>query len=213
VYSVNKPVTENLSRQFADELRSFFMIVLLNLVFGAMAMAFGMQFVVTSVVSFAQAGSTGAFVLVQFFVGIIAVMMGIRWILSTARILKGVTSLRREYRRLEKPAQDETLTGMIIRMLAHYRDNRQTLQRMVLICTMGGCVFLALGFINLIQGISAGPTTTLVLYFSAAAINTALGIWGLLSSTWFRSYTAVWNQRLDKASLSENTLMHALEGE
>ncbi len=40
--------TENLTR-FKNEINRFFALVLRNLVFGAMAMAFGMQFIVTSV--------------------------------------------------------------------------------------------------------------------------------------------------------------------
>ena len=44
---------ENLPR-FKKEINSFFALVLLNLVFGAMAMVFGMQFIVTSVL-----GQTG----------------------------------------------------------------------------------------------------------------------------------------------------------
>ena len=82
---------------------------------------------------------------------------------------------------------------------------------MILICTLGGSVFLALGIINLVQGISGGSAITLALGLSAAAINRAIGIWGLISS-WFHRYTEAWNQRLDKLSRSEETLRHAMEG-
>jgi len=57
------------SENFASELQSFFALCLLNLVFGAMALAFGMQFIVTAVLAMAGARSFGAFPFLQAFIG------------------------------------------------------------------------------------------------------------------------------------------------
>ena len=67
---------ENLAR-FKTEINSFFALVLLNLVFGAMAMAFGMQFIVTSVMGLTGGQAavglrvlTGAIAMVSFGLGL-----------------------------------------------------------------------------------------------------------------------------------------------
>ena len=44
-------------QNFASELQSFFALCLMNLVFGSLAMAFGMQFIVTAVLAMAEAGT------------------------------------------------------------------------------------------------------------------------------------------------------------
>ena len=44
--------------QFKNELNTFFVLVLMNLVFGALAMAFGMQFMVTSVLGMTDGQTT-----------------------------------------------------------------------------------------------------------------------------------------------------------
>ena len=41
-------MTDETFKRFRSELNSFFILIILNLVFGALAMAFGVQFIVTS---------------------------------------------------------------------------------------------------------------------------------------------------------------------
>jgi hypothetical protein len=206
-------MTTHTSEQFADELRSYFTMTLLNLVFGAMAMAFGMQFIVTSVLSFEHAGIEAALEIPLFLVGVIAVIFGIRWIVFSARMLKGIAPLKREYRKMEKPLSEEILTSMIIRLITHYRENQWVIRRMTIICTLAGCIFLVLGILNLIQGILAGPFLTLFLNIFAAGINLVIGSVALISSSWFRHYAAVWDQRLETVFRSQETLQHAMDEE
>jgi len=224
--SVQKGISENFSR----ELQSFFVLCLLNLVFGALALAFGMQFIVTAVLAMAGSGSFGIFPFLQGLVGWAATVIGFRWILSSVKVLKGVTKIRREYRAMEEPVPAEALTGLIIRMMAHYRENWKTLWKMNLFSMLGGCIFLALGILNLVQGISAAasgsvPAYTLIvqagltsgigrsvfLSFFAAGINLAIGLASLLFSTWFRRYSRAWELRLIEASHSEETLKTTME--
>lgn len=205
----------NISENFASELQSFFALCLMNLVFGSLAMAFGMQFIVTAVLAMAAAGTFQWFPVFQVLFGWAAVVVGFRWILSSAKILKGVTRIRREYRRMEEPVSNEALTGLIVRMMAHYRENWKTIWRMNLISTLGGCIFLALGVLNLFQGIStwlsAGGMVSLLLSLVAAGINLAIGLVSLLFSAWFRRYSRAWDHRLIEAAHSEEALKHAME--
>jgi uncharacterized membrane protein len=206
---------DSISQQFEDELRSFFALTLLNLVFGAMAMAFGMQFIVAAALALSGMPAFVLLPVIQIIAGGILFVLGLRWILSSVRIFSGVARLRREYRGQEKSGSDHTLTGYIVRMLAQYRENQETIQRMTLICLLGGCLFLALGSLNLVQGfsavMSAGGTDAVVLSFVAAGINLTIGLVCLLSSAWFRTYARAWDLRLLEISRSEEALQRTLE--
>jgi hypothetical protein len=218
------------SQNFAAELRSFFSLCLLNLVFGAMILAFGVQFIVTSVLALAEGEASLGFAAVQVLAWGAIAFLGLRWILSSVKVMRGVTVIRREYRALEEPVSGEALTGLIVRMMAQYRENRQAVRRMTLICTLGGAIFLALGVLNLLAGISAAMAGTGPLYiflvqagltsgigrslflsFVAAGINLAIGIVSLRLSSWFRRYSRAWDLRLAEASRSGEALRHALE--
>jgi hypothetical protein len=221
------------SRNFASELRSFFALCLMNLVFGSLAMAFGMQFIVTAVLAMAEAGTFQWFSVIQVLLGWAAAVVGLRWIISTVGIFKGVNKIRREYRAMEGPRAGKTrgepvsgetqagtvtaeaLTRLIVRMMGHYRENWKAIWRMNLICTLGGAVFLTLGLLNLFQGVStwmsAGDIVSLFLAILAAAINLTIGGASLLFSSWFRRYARAWDHRLIEASHSEEALKHAME--
>jgi hypothetical protein len=248
------------SQSFASELQSFFVLCLMNLVFGSLAMAIGMQFIVTAVLAMTEGGTFGWFPVFQVLLGWAAAVVGLRWILSSAKILKGVTKIRREYRAMEGagagaiqkgpvsgetsgeatsgetrveplsgvireeavssgggkgPVSAEMLTGVIVRMMAHYRENWKAIWRMNLISTLGGCIFLVLGVLNLVQAISAwlsaAGIVSLLLSFIAAAINLTIGLVSLLFSSWFRRYARAWDHRLIEASHSEEALKNAME--
>ena len=221
------------SEDFVSELQSFFALCLMNLVFGSLAMAFGIQFIVTAVLAMAEAGTFQWFPAFQVLLGWAAAVIGLRWIISTAGIFRGVNTVRREYRAMGGPGAGETrgepvsrgtqagtvpaeaLTGLIVRMMAHYRENWKAIWRMNLISTLGGAVFLALGVLNLVQGVfawmSAGDLVSLLLSLGAAGINLTIGLVSLLFSSWFRRYASAWDHRLIEASHSEEALKHAME--
>jgi hypothetical protein len=257
----------SVSENFGRELRSFFVLCLLSLVFGSLAMAFGMQFIITAILAMGETGNFRIFPFLQALAGWAAAVIGFRWILSSARILKGVNGIRREYRALEgsgagkvseastagageegsKPSETkgrtgggpgresaiggperspagEALTGLIVRMMAHYRENWKTIWRMNLISILGGCIFLGLGVLNLLDGLSAllragplhpslvqaGPASwppwSVFFAFLAAGLNLAIGLACLLSSLWFRRFSRAWELRLMEAAHSEDAL-------
>jgi hypothetical protein len=203
------------SQNFTSELQSFFALCLMNLVFGSLAMAFGMQFIVTAVLAMAEAGTFQWFSVIQVLLGWAAAVVGLRWIISTAGIFRGVNKIRREFRAMEGPVSNETITSLIIRMMAHYRENWKAIWRMNLISTLGGSIFLVLGVLNLFQGISAWLSAegilSLLLAFVAAGINLTIGVVSLLFSSWFRRYARAWDHRLIEATQSEEALKHAME--
>jgi len=206
--------TDNLAR-FKTEINSFFVIILLNLVFGAMAMAFGILFIVESVTG-APGVQTNA--VLRALTGVLAMVsfgLGFGWVLLSSRVLKGVTLIRREFRHHNGPVSDDMLTCWMVRMTAHYRGNRNTIRNMILICTLGGCCFLLLGVLDSLElyslDLTSGSITLNGLSLIPAAVLT-LGIAAvsLLSSYYFSKFSKVWDLREVEISCSEQQLAETL---
>jgi hypothetical protein len=201
---------ENLVR-FKKEINSFFALVLLNLVFGAMAMAFGMQFIVASVLGLTMGQTTlvlrmliGAFSMVCF-------GLGLSWVLYSARVLKGITMIRREFRYHKGPVPDETLTCWIVRMIAHYRGNGKTIRNMILVCTLGGFCFLLLGVLNSLEffsfNLSSGSfMLNSYLLIPSALLTLGVAVVSLASSFWFTKFSKTWDLRQSEISRLEQEL-------
>jgi hypothetical protein len=210
-------MTEDVSTEFESELRSFFVLSLLNIVFGALAMAFGVQFLATAGLSLQADGSLTVPLFIQVLVGITAVVLGLKWIRSTVKIFRGVKEIRKEYRAHERPVEGVILTGLIVRMMAQYRENKTTIRAMTAICAIGGLVYLALGIINIFQGVAwvaaPGAPVPPAFAFLAAGINLTIGLVCLFFSTWFHRYSSSWDARVDEVTRSEEILKKTLDQE
>ena len=205
---------ENLAR-FKTEINSFFALILLNLVFGAMAMAFGMQFIVTSVPGLTGGQATVGLRVLTGAIAMVSFGLGLSWVLFSARILKGITLIRREFGHHKGPVPDETLTCWIVRMTAHYRGNEKTIRNMILVCTLGGFCFLILGLLNSLEffsiGLSSGSfTLNNYLLIPSALLTLSVAIVSLASSFWFMKFSKTWDIRQEEISRSEQELAKTL---
>jgi hypothetical protein len=204
-------MTEDTLVQFKKELDCFVVIVSLNMASGALAMAFAMMYIVISIQNLPVWQVPGLLRIPVAILFMLCFGFGLNWVLSSGRILRGVKSVRREYRNRIGTVSEETLTCWIVRILAHYRENRSGIRWMVPVSIIGGCAFLALGISNFIQGIGdiygGGGAFALI----AAVINLTIGSVSIPSALYFRRYSASWDERLKTAACSEDTLKHALE--
>ncbi len=117
-------------------------------VFGALAMAFGVQFMVTSVLGLTPGHSLTPLTIIGGSISMVCFGLGIAWIISSAEIFEGIEGIRTDFSDRSSPVSDEILTSGIIRMIAHYRENRKIIRTMILVGILGGFCFLALGIIN-----------------------------------------------------------------
>jgi hypothetical protein len=207
---------ETSGQQFGKEITSFFVLVILNLMLGALSMAYGLQVVMLTLMAYSGGGIPSLFASAAvIIIGIAGMGIGIFWIKTSAKILNGIKKIREEYRNHSGPVPAETLTGWIVAMLAHYRENREVIRQMALIGTIGGAVFLAFGITNLIQGIqivsSGGDQLSGYLALVASAVNLIIGLVTIHFARGFRTYAGVWDIRLDQAGRGEESLKLALE--
>jgi len=203
-------------QQFGKELTSFFVLVLLNLALGALVMAFGMQIMVMTFIEYPYEGYLAVlFSVTRMLIGAAGICAGIFWIKTSATIFKGIKTVREEYRNHTGPVTTETLTGWIVALLAHYRENRTVIRQMAVTGTIGGAIFLAFGITNLVQGVQVVAADTGQEYgylaFFAAAVNMTVGLVTIHFARGFRTYARVWDMRLDQAGKGEESLKKALE--
>jgi len=207
-------MTDDTLNQFRKELTALFVIAILNIVFGALAIAFGVQYMVTSVLGQTAVQS----MVLRIFAGSVALIcfgLGIAWIISSVKIFDGIEELREEFQDRKKPVSDETLTSGIIRMMAHYRQNTKTIHTMILVCTLGGFCFLALGIINSLEflsiSLSSGQFTLKnYLLIPAALLTLGIALVSLLSSYYFSKFSRTWDLRLMETARSEEMLKKSL---
>ena len=205
--------------QFGNELKSFFGLALVNLIFGALVLGFGIQVIVTTFLQYAAGTPLPPVIAVIRIVAAgTGACIGLSWIGVSGRITRGLKGVRREYRDRVRagPVPAEALTGWIVTMLAHYREHRSCIRRMILVSIAGGALFLALGIASLVQGILAVPAPATpglssIAFVGAALLNGAIGLVILCFAMRYRRYANTWDLRLELAGEGEDFLKDALE--
>jgi hypothetical protein len=211
----------NTISQFRTEIRHFFLVSLLNLVFAAIAIAIGVQYIVSAIIGQTIDPVMPGFPVISGFrmftaaIAMICFGLGIRWILSTVRIFEGIVTIKNDLKRDGDIITDERLTCQIVRMLAHFRDNRKTIRTMIIVCTLGGVCFFVLGIANSIKVLtisSTGFAFTLdnLLLIPAMLLTLGLSLASLLSSYYFSKFVQVWEGRLREIDESECALKQKL---
>ena len=207
--------------QFRTEIRQFYLVSLLNLVFAAIAIAIGVQYVVTAILSQTVDPLIPGFPMIpglRIFTGAIALIcfgLGISWIISTVRIFEGIVTIKDDLEEAGDAITDERLTCLIVRMLAHYRDNHKTIRTMILVCTLGGGCFFVLGIANSLKvlSVSAGGfafTLDNLLLIPAMLFTFGIALASLFSSYYFSKFAKVWDRRLHEIGESECALKKTL---
>jgi hypothetical protein len=216
-----KNMQEQTLSQFRSEIRHFYLISLLNLVFAAIAISIGVQYMVTAILGQTLDPVMPGFPVIpgfRIFTGAIALIcfgLGIRWILSTVRIFEGTITIKEDLKKDGDGITDERLTCLIVRMLAHYRDNRSTVRTMILVCTLGGVCFFVLGIGHSLKALSissGGFAFTLdnLLLIPAMLLTLGISLLSLLSSYYFSKFAEVWERRLHEIGESEGALKKTL---
>lgn len=209
-------MTETTHSRFSRELVHFFIISILNVVFGALAMAFGIQYIVMSVLGLTGGDPLSLKQIVIAGLSMIAFGIGLSWIISSVEILEGIDDIRKSLNESPTPASEEITTCGIVRMIAHYRGHRKTIRTMILVCTMVGFCFLALGIISSIElfsfSLSSGTITLNSLHLILSAILTmGIALVSLVSSFYFSKFSKVWDIREGEISRAEQELADTME--
>lgn len=201
--------------QFKTEITNFYVISLFNLVFAALAIAFGVQYIVIAVLGQSADPAMAGLRMLSGAVAVICFGLGLSWLLSTIEVFEGVEEIKDKLDLEGTSITDDRIICLIVRMLAHYRDNRRTIGTMILICTLGGCCFFVLGIANSLKALSVssgGIAFTLenLLVIPAMFLTFGIALASLLASYYFSKFAKAWDRRLHEIEESECALKKKL---
>ena len=201
--------------QFKKEIVNFSLISLITIVFAVLAMAFGIAYSIMAVLGHPLYPGNPAFRIFSGAVALICFGLGINWLLPTLRIFEGIKSIRDILDSSGEHLPEDRVTCLIVRMLAHYRNNRKTIRTMILVSTIGGCIFVILGIITGLRavfptgnGVAVVPDPPVLI--PAIFLKLGIAFACFLSSYYFSKFAKVWDQRLHAIDESECTLQEIL---
>jgi len=205
-------MSTNTTKKLQHELNSLQGLSIINLVAAALAMAFGVTFLMPNLLSIA---TTGAFELYQIglvILGGLAFVVAIRWLTSTAEIIDFASELRDSLskHKKDKTLDDEALTGLIVKLTAAYRENKPTLRLMINISKIASVLFALaaiLALANMLVGIVTGVELwTALMQLANVGICFAMAAACFIIPHFFSKYSTVWDKRLNEAAAAEQEL-------
>ncbi|PKL62582.1 MAG: hypothetical protein CVV31_05640 [Methanomicrobiales archaeon HGW-Methanomicrobiales-2] len=204
--------------RFRSEIRHFYLITAANIVFAALVMAFGISGLVGQAVLIYETFSTTVYAIYSpaiLVIALVAAFAGFGWILTSVRVFEGIETIKDDLDERGSEVSNEDLTGLIVRMLSHYRDNRGTVRTMIVVCTLGGVCSFLLGILGSLEFLSVSPdgivftmNNYLVIPFMLLTIGIALV--SLASSYYFSRFAKVWDERIGEIEESEALLKKTL---
>jgi hypothetical protein len=202
----------NAEIKFARELKSFYSLTFISLVFGAIAMGLSVALGVTNILTFINQWSPVS--LIPACIGFLAFPFTIKWLLSGVEIMDGVNEIKDEYSKVKKGANGEALTTLIVRTMAQYRAKKSTISKLILLCKVAAICFIINGIFVLIQLALNMPADGLLLATSlvVALINLGIGAVGLYIPRSFQKYSSCWEVRIQGSALAEKELSSLMEG-
>jgi len=201
-------------QRFSREMMSLYALIVINIVGAGLAMSYGVATGVNNIfpmiadlrIQPLQAVLTG--------LGLLGFGFAISWLVSSAKVFSDLDDLRDEFKKRRGKTDDEEMAQLIVQNMAFYRDNRPTIDRLMLGSRAAGIFFLlsaAVGVFNLLTNTPAGPLGLLTAVIGAL-ICVAIGAVGLYCPFFFERYTRTWEQRLDDSVEAEKKLNRILEG-
>ncbi|MDI9644138.1 MAG: hypothetical protein QFX35_02825 [Candidatus Verstraetearchaeota archaeon] len=200
-------------KKFSRELRSFSSLAVINIAFSGIAMALGLAVAVISIQELLSGWA--AINAAASAVGLAAFALSIRWLLAVTELFDGLDDIRDEYSRVKAVRDQQALAGLIARLAAHYRSNRQLISRVILLTKVAGACFVANGAFILLQAALNTPANWAGALgaVAASAVNFGVGAAGLSIPHFFREYSRCWEARLEGIAEAEKSLSALMEGE
>ena len=197
------------------ELNSYQGLATLNIAFGGLAMAFGISFIIQSILAMVEAQTLLIPQVGLVVLGFVAAGVSIRWLIASAELLDGVSDLKDDYNKNKANPDEENTTGLLVKMTSHYRQNKPTIKTMMTISRIAGVCFLVAGGFTLalaLTNIGAGVSTwQMFLQVLGSAFNFGMAVASFAIPHFFGNYSKVWDFRLKEASKAEKQLQKQLE--
>jgi hypothetical protein len=201
-------------QRFSREMMSLYALIVINIVGAGLAMSYGVATGVNNIFPMIADVRIQPLQAVLTGLGLLGFGFAISWLVSSAKVFSDLDDLRDEFKKRPGEADDEEMAQLIVQNMAFYRDNRPTIDRLMLGSRAAGIFFLlsaAVGVFNLLTNAPAGPLGLLMAVIGTL-ICVAIGAVGLYCPSFFERYTRTWEQRLNDSVEAEKKLNRVLEG-
>ena len=195
-----------ISEKLKQEVNSFVGLALINIAFSAVAMGLGISTIISKITSMVTTQSVLFPQIVLIVIGVLASVFSIKWLISSAEMFEVSDELKEDYTK-NKTLDEEAQTGLIVKIMAYYRENKSTIKKMMWVSRIAGFCFLISGaytiitaIINVITGVQLMDVWTQVL---GAFINSAITAAGFIIPHFFGKYTKIWDKRIEKNAKAE----------
>ena len=194
-------MTTNTSQKLRRESNSLLGLSIINLVSGAMVLAFGSSALFPNIIAMFNAQSILLPELALALLGGLAFAIGIRWLVTTAEVLEISEQLKEGS--TDKAQDEEIITGAIVGAMASYREKRSTIKLMLTISRIAGICFAIAGVYTVITTIAGGANLWLI---AGAIPNFAIAAAAFIIPHYFSKYGQIWDSRLKETEKAEALL-------
>jgi len=203
-------------QKLQHELNSLLGLLIINLLCSGLALAFGAYFLMPNLIQMATTRIINIDQIGLAVLGALAFAIAIRWLVSTAELIDMQDDLKTDLRshKEKQTLDDETLTALIVKMTAAYRENKPTLKRMMTISKVASALFALGASIAVILAIVGAITGTPLWNTSLTLVNAAI-CYGLAAAAYiiphfFGKYATIWDTRLNGVDKAEVQLQKML---
>lgn len=196
-------MTVNTAQKLRRESNSLLGLSVINIVSSAMVLAFGASALFPNLLTMVNARSVLLPELAWSILGLIAFVIGLRWLVATAEVLEIHEKLKEGS---EKAQDEDALTGVIVGAMASYREKRGTIKAMLFISRIAGVCFLIAGIYSIVNTAIAGN-----LWLLAGVIpNLAIAAAAFIIPHYFSKYQQIWDSRVKETEKAEKLLEQQL---
>ncbi len=205
----------NLQKQLNKEMLNFLGLAIINLIFSAIILAVGIMFIVNHFYRLNEY-STLINPSIGFIVmGIIFSVIGFWWILKSSYVMDFITDIQWEIYWTKKIPSEEQITSSIIKLVAYYRENTDTIKKMMIISRVGGIIFIIQSIYYIIDLLIYANLYHLSEFYYIRILATIIMIfWGILSlyiPHFIINSASIWDERLKKSQEAEDTIRTLME--
>jgi hypothetical protein len=198
--------------RLSRELWSFYALVVMNIVAGAVVMGLSISYGVQNILAIAKLLPSIELLYNLPLAALALAIFGvaITWLISSAEIFGEAQEIRDEFE--GRNAAETSATSIIVKTMALYRERKATINRMAWVSKLAGILLLGIAVYNLISlalfGISGNPIFTAI----SVAMNLGMGVVALYIPQLFSNFSNSWDSRLTQGERAEEELRRVLEG-
>lgn len=195
------------------ELGSFYALVVMNIVAGAVAMGLSMSYGIQNILAIVEA-LPSIELLYNLPIAAIAIAVfgiAISWLVSSAEIFGEAQEIREEFEG-RGAASETSTTSIIVKTMALYRERKDKIRRMAWVSRLAGILLLGIGVYNLASLALFGIAGEPILTWISVAMNLGMGAAAIYIPHLFSNFSRSWDSRLAQGEKAEEELRRVLEG-